>query len=104
MGLFSFSKSNDINQMVAEKGESTILVDVREQDEYASGHIPGAVNFPLSTLDRADLLWSVDTSLYVYCLSGARSGRAVQFLRSQGYTNVTNIGGINSWRGGVEKV
>ena len=103
MGLFNFMKSNDINQFVAEKDENTILVDVREQDEYASGHILGAVNFPLSTLDRADLPWEENTSLYVYCLSGARSGRAVQFLRSQGYANVTNIGGINSWRGEVEK-
>lgn len=103
MGLFDFLKRNDISGMIAEKEECTILVDVREQDEYKAGHIPGAVNYPLSTLDKTELPWEKNASIYVYCLAGTRSIKAVRYLRSQGYTNATNIGGINSWRGQVDK-
>ena len=103
MGLFDFMKTNDINAMVAEMDSSTVLVDVREQDEYGSGHVPGAVNYPLSTLDKVALPWDKSSILYVYCLAGTRSSRAVRYLQSQGYSNVMNIGGINGWHGEVEK-
>ena len=103
MGVFDFLKANDINRMVSEMPTGAALVDVREHDEYQAGHIPGAKNYPLSILDQMILPWEPETVLYVYCLSGARSGRAVQFLKEQGYSNVMNIGGINSWRGEVEK-
>ena len=103
MGFFDFLKSSDINAMVAGKADDTILVDVREQDEFTAGHIPGAVNIPLSGLDKTELPWDQTSSIYVYCLAGTRSSRAVRYLQSRGYTNVTNIGGINAWRGEVEK-
>lgn len=103
MAFFDFLRSNNINEMVAGKTADTILVDVREQDEFTAGHIPGAVNVPLSGLDKAELPWGKAVPIYVYCLAGTRSSRAVQYLQSQGYTNVTNIGGINAWRGEVEK-
>ena len=103
MGLFDFLKTKDINTIIAEKEDSTILLDVREQDEFKAGHIPRAVNFPLSKLDKTDLPWEKTASIYVYCLAGTRSSRAVRYLQSQGYINITNIGGINRWRGKVEK-
>ncbi len=103
MGLFSFLKQDGITTIVSKREANSILVDVREQDEYKAGHIPGAVNYPLSTLDKTELHWPKDAVLYVYCLAGTRSRKAVGYLQSQGYTNVKNIGGIHAYRGSLEK-
>lgn len=75
---------------------ATLVIDVREPSEFATGHFEGAVNVP-----PADLLMgakaledvSTDTELIVYCISGARSNSAINILRSLGFTNLTN--GIN---------
>ena len=81
-----------------------LLIDVREANEYAAGHIPGSVNVPLSRLDRIDdAAPDYDTPLFVYCLSGSRSIQAVAQLREMGYADVRNIGGINSWHGAIER-
>lgn len=83
---------------------NALLVDVREADEYAGGHIPGAQNVPLAALRRfADDLPDYDTPLYVYCQSGGRSLKAATVLRGVGYTNVHDLGGINSYTGPLEK-
>ena len=103
MGLFGFLKANDINVVIADREENSVLMDVREQDEYSAGHIPGAVNYPLSGLEKVKLPWDKSTPIYVYCLAGTRSRRAVSILQGMGYTNAKSIGGINSWRGSLEK-
>ena len=84
------------------KKETLQLLDVRERGEYAMGHVPGAVNLPLSefvsryqTLDKA-------TTYYVICQSGSRSEQAVLFLDSQGYQAINVIGGTSSWTGVLE--
>ncbi|MBQ9061431.1 MAG: rhodanese-like domain-containing protein [Eubacterium sp.] len=100
-----FGNKTDINAGIKEF-ESTpnaLLYDVRETDEYAAGHIPGSVNMPLSTLAEAKLPEDKNVPLYVHCLSGARSSKAVKYLQMQGYTNVKNIGGINAYKGKIEK-
>ncbi len=100
-----FGNKADINAGIKEF-ESTpgaLLYDVRETDEYASGHIPGSFNMPLSTLTEAKLPADKNVPLYVHCLSGARSSKAVKYLQMQGYTNVKNIGGINAYKGKIEK-
>ena len=102
MGFFDFLKANDINNEIANRRDNSVLLDVREADEYKSGHIPGAENFPLSTLNQAELPWDKSTELLVYCLAGTRSRRAVSFLQSQGFSNVKNIGGIKSYQGILE--
>jgi rhodanese-related sulfurtransferase len=104
MGLFTFAA--DINQGVEEfrSTPGALLVDVRTPEEYAAGHIPGSISIPLAALPaRCNELGGLDTPLFVHCLSGGRSGQAVSFLKRAGYTNVKNIGGINAWRGKVEK-
>ena len=81
-----------------------VLIDVREKDEFAGGHIPGAINLPLSSIAASpDKLPQKDTPVYVYCLSGARSRQAAGFLEKNGYTNVNNIGGISRYKGPVER-
>ena len=81
--------------------ENALLVDVREADEYAAGHIPGAVNAPLSTLEGADL--PKDRPLFLYCLRGSRSARAAGLLKRRGYGRVRSIGGISGYRGKTER-
>ena len=110
MGIFDFLKmpraGADINEAVRSlRGKSGAwLIDVREADEYSAGHIPGSINLPVSTIGTAELPFTdKEAELYVYCLMGTRSARAVRALRSRGYTNVRNIGGINAWRGPIER-
>jgi rhodanese-related sulfurtransferase len=103
MGFFDFLKGNDINTEIASLEEGTVLLDVREADEFGAGHIPGAVNAPLSALSQFHFPWAKDTPIRVYCLAGTRSRRAVSFLQSQGFTNVKNIGGVTSYKGRLEK-
>lgn len=106
MGLFSLFTGTDINKGVEEwqATENAVLLDVRSASEYQQGHIPGSINIPLDSINRVLKKYpQKDTLLFVYCLSGGRSGRAVSFLKHEGYTNVKNIGGINSYTGKVER-
>ena len=80
------------------------VVDVRTPQEYREGHIPGSLNVPLDRLQ--DLSTSVPdktTAVFVYCLSGSRSGMAAGALSRMGYTDVTNIGGIGAYSGKLER-
>lgn len=106
MGLFDFMKSPNINEgvKICEETQGAVLLDVRNRDEYAAEHIPGSVNLPLSEIRSAeDRFPDVDTPLFVYCLSGARSSKAIAALGEIGYTKLANLGGIRAWHGEIEK-
>lgn len=80
--------------------QEVIILDVREQDEYDSGHIPGAVLLPVGTIDKdtaAEVIPETDSTVLVYCRSGNRSKTASSTLADLGYTNIYEFGGINSW-------
>lgn len=80
--------------------EDVIILDVREQVEYDSGHIPDAVLLPVGTIDEdtaAAVIPEKDTTVLVYCRSGNRSKTASSALVELGYTNVYEFGGINTW-------
>ncbi len=105
MGFFDMLRGADINQGVEEFKQTpgAVLLDVRSPEEYRSGHIPGSTNLPLNDIRMVQNRFPrKDTPFFVHCLSGSRSGQAVQFLKQLGYTNVKNIGGINRYRGKVE--
>jgi rhodanese-related sulfurtransferase len=75
-----------------------VLVDVREPDEYAAGHIDGARLMPLGTVETAYRDLPKDVKLVVYCRSGKRSAKAVSFLTAHGYTNAVSLdGGYLAW-------
>ena len=76
--------------------ESTPLIDVRERDEFAAGHVPGAVNIPMSEIGgRLEELPA--EAFDVICQAGGRSARVVQALEQRGY-DATNVdGGTGEW-------
>jgi len=86
-----------VSQLVAEGGVT--VIDVREESEFAGGHIPGAVLIPLGELpDRVSEV-PTDQPVILACRSDNRSGQAYQFLKQQGFTNVHNMtGGMNAWQ------
>ena len=73
------------------------LVDVRTPEEFASGHLPNAVNIPLQDLPNRLGEIAVDEPVVLYCRSGNRSGQAAQLLTAAGYTQVLDLGGIIAW-------
>lgn len=80
---------------------SARLIDVREQQEYQTGHADGAVSMPLSSLAEAlpTLTLPKDTVVFVICQSGGRSQVACTLFSANGFRNVTNVdGGTLAWQ------
>lgn len=75
------------------------LIDVRTPDEYAVEHAEGAVNIPLESIEAGDLGLLADvpknSQIGLYCRTGHRSGLALEMLGERGYTQVTNLGGLD---------
>lgn len=105
MGLFDFLKGTDFNEGIEtyKNTQDAVLLDVRTQQEYLEGRVPGSWNIPLREIGKVEKLIDKAAPLFVYCLSGARSRMAVAQLQQMGYARVTNLGGINSYRGKVER-
>lgn len=74
------------------------LVDVRTPQEFATGHLPGAVNIPVQELERRSReIKGKDRPVIVYCRSGARSSSAARMLKQAGYAEVHNLGAMSRW-------
>ncbi len=104
MSFFNIFTRNDINEGVRRfrENKNAVLLDVRTREEYANGHIEGSRNLPLDEIDRVNLvIKDKNAPLYVHCLSGGRSARAVAYLKGKGYQEVHNIGGINAYKGKI---
>ena len=104
MSIFHRFARKDINEGVKHfrENKDAILLDVRTREEYASGHIEGSRNLPLDEIDKVDsVIKDKNAPLYVHCLSGGRSARAVAYLKGKGYKNVHDIGGIGSYKGKI---
>ena len=97
------SMSDALKEM--EKSDGYILLDVRRNDEYAAGHIKGAINISNEAILRGEveLLSDKNQKIYVYCRSGNRSLQSVKKLAELGYTNIVEIGGILNYSGELEK-
>ncbi len=83
------------------RDDGHVIVDVRRQDEYDAGHIPGAILIPNESIgcDSPEALPDYDQIILVYCRSGNRSRQAAEKLAAMGYTNIYEFGGINTWTG-----
>ena len=76
-----------------------VLLDVREDSEWNDGHISGAMHIPLGNINE-ETITKIEKGkpLYVYCRSGRRAGEAVIKLKSLGFNDVTNLGGVLDWQ------
>ena len=95
--------SQDEAMKMMQEQSDYLIVDVRRPDEFAEGHIAGAVNVPNETIEdeAPDALPDKEQTLLIYCRSGNRSKEASQKLADMGYTNVFEFGGINTWKGEI---
>lgn len=86
-----------------EKDDGHVVVDVRRQDEYDAGHIPGAILIPNESInkDQPEELPDLNQIILVYCRSGNRSKQAAQKLFDMGYRNIYEFGGITDWTGEI---
>ena len=78
-------------------GKSSMIIDVRTQSEWDSGHLDKAVHLPLDAFESGieGLAKDKDATVYLYCRSGNRSGKALKIMQNLGYTNAYNAGGID---------
>ena len=85
---------------VSDVADDAVVIDVREPNEWAAGHAPGAVHIPLGDLPmRLDDLPDTDSGpVAVVCRSGGRSGQAVAWLAQQGFDVVNLEGGMKAWQ------
>ena len=86
--------------------QDVLILDVREQEEYDSGHIPDALLLPVGTITEesaAEVIPDKNTTVLVYCRSGNRSKTAAKTLAGLGYTNIYEFGGITTWPYEVEQ-
>ena len=102
-GYRQISMDEAVKMMRDEK--DYIILDVRRPDEFAEGHIPGAINVPNEEIGTAEIAELPDKSqlIFVYCRSGRRSKEASEKLVKLGYTNIVEFGGILDYKGEIEK-
>ena len=95
------SMDEAIAMMEAEK--DYLIVDVRSYEEFAQGHIPGALNVPNESIGTEPplLLPDKEQLIMIYCRSGNRSKQASQKLVDMGYSNIVEFGGIIDWPGDI---
>ena len=102
------TKPNTYRQITADEAATMmaqetnyIILDVRRPDEFAAGHIPGAINVANESIGTVDIpqLPDKDQLIMVYCRSGRRSKEASEKLVKLGYTNIVEFGGILDWTG-----
>ena len=106
------SSSNSYRQISMEEAvkmmkdeKNYIILDARRPDEFAEGHIPGAINVPNEEIGTVEIAELPDKSqlILVYCRSGRRSKEASEKLVKLGYTNIVEFGGIQDYEGEIEK-
>jgi rhodanese-related sulfurtransferase len=84
-----------------DRGEKFVLIDVREDNEYAKDHLPGAIHLGKGIIERdiEQRVPELDAPMVLYCGGGFRSAMAADNLQKMGYTNVISMdGGIREWR------
>jgi rhodanese-related sulfurtransferase len=90
---------NNIDTPTLAALDRSVVIDVREEYEFVSGHAPGAINLPLSGLvDRLDEI-PRDEPVYVICEHGGRSAQATEWLVARGIDATNVLGGTSAWRG-----
>ncbi|MFT9849669.1 rhodanese-like domain-containing protein [Aneurinibacillus sp. REN35] len=94
--------TREVDEQV-KQGKTLNLIDVREDDEYASGRIPGAKHIPLGQIPARLHELDKDKEYIMVCRSGNRSGMASEWLAERGYRVKNMVGGMLDWSGSTEK-
>jgi rhodanese-related sulfurtransferase len=100
LGVLLMRRGGDVSPAQARQlvHEGALLLDVRTPEEFASGHLPAAVNIPVQELERRiGELERTDRPIVLYCRSGNRSSRAAGILKSAGYAAVHDLGAMSRW-------
>ncbi|MEM7141437.1 MAG: rhodanese-like domain-containing protein [Actinomycetota bacterium] len=87
----------DVDELERHLEAGSAVYDVREDDEWEAAHIAGATLVPLSTVPDQLRTFPTDGPAYVICAKGARSARAVEFLRDRGVDAINVAGGMGAW-------
>lgn len=92
-------------KQMMQQNDGYVIVDVRRQDEFDSGHIKDAILIPNESItdQKPSELPDLNQVILIYCRSGNRSKQAAQKLADMGYTNIYEFGGINTWDGEIVK-
>lgn len=98
-GFFFVTRNGDISGGEARDlvANGATLVDVRTPDEFAAGHVPGAINIPVQELAARKGEIERSSPVVLYCRSGMRSKRAQSMLRDAGFVEVHNLGAMSRW-------
>ena len=83
-----------------DSGRGAVMLDVREDEEYCTGHAAGALNLPVDSIDAesaAAVIPTLDTPVLVYCRSGRRAAMAAGQLGMLGYTRIYDVGSLIGW-------
>ena len=88
----------DVEQAYQKREQGTLMLDVRTQEEWDAGHIPGATLIPLDQIAIRFGELPVDQEIVIYCRSGNRSAQALSILNEEGFSDIYSMdGGINDW-------
>jgi rhodanese-related sulfurtransferase len=104
--VFGFGPKAITTDQLAERlrDGAPILLDVREPDEFAGGHVPGARNVPMAKLPEDAAHLDPEAEVLLICQSGRRSATAARHLASVGFTDVHSVkGGTSAWHGRLER-
>ena len=96
----------DINQgiLLWKSTPGAVLVDLQDAEDYAEGHIPGAVHMlPQTIREQIAAIAQKDTPIFLYCYGGMRSYQAEALLQARGYLRAASIGGIDRYDGELEE-
>lgn len=95
----------DEAQVLMQREQDYLILDVRSPEEYAAGHIPHAINIPMEQFgeDPPKELPDRNQMIFVYCVKGIRSMNIANRLAHMGYKNIVEMGGIQDWHGDIEK-
>ena len=95
-------KTITTNEALELINKGAIIIDVRTVDEYNEGHIKGAINIPVDTIE--DITYDKMDTLIIYCATGVRSAKAANILADMGYTSLYNLdGGLLNWGSDLEE-
>lgn len=92
--MFNAFTGNDACKLLADGAQ---LVDVRSSAEFARGALPNAINLPLQAIMSADRVINRDKAIILYCVTGARSSTAKNYLTQMGFENVYDLGSFRNY-------